>query len=404
MHFKNLLRTLNLIKVSTTCPKRWCQSQTLERNPAADFTGTMSAWQLTNYGDESNLVLTENVEIPIITDPNQVLVKVSAASVNPLDVEMMRGFGSVLLSNMRQISSLCQDQSTSETPLILGRDFAGTVVAKGNSATKFEIGDEVFGVVKPHDQGCHSEYTVTSESLVAKKPDFLSMEQASGILYTALTAWSALKISGNFIVVSPKDKRILVLGASGGVGSVAVQMLNAWGAQVVATCRSDAVSLVETFSPQVILDYTSPTYQSSVESAGKYDVILDAAGIGEKELEAYVPHVNPGGSLITLRSPLLNNIDTYGLLCGTVKSAIDLAVPNLTSGVFKKGSLIKWGFFMPLATAVEEISELVNKNKITPPIEKTYPFSSVPEAYSRMKAGHLRGKIVISLDKKKSSE
>ena len=79
------------------------------------------------------------------------------------------GFGSVLLNNMRQISSLCQDQpsNTSNIPLILGRDFAGTVVAKGNSATKFEIGDEVYGVVKPHDQGCHSQYAVTLESLVS---------------------------------------------------------------------------------------------------------------------------------------------------------------------------------------------------------------------------------------------
>lgn len=96
----------------------------------------------------------------------------------------------------------------------------------------------------------------------------------------------------------------------------------------------------------------------------RYDIILDAAGVGEKDLEEYVPYVNTGGSLITLRSPLLNNIDTYGLLCGSVKSVIDLAVPNLTSGVFKKGSLIKWGFFMPLATGINEIAELVNQNKV----------------------------------------
>lgn len=90
MHPKNIVRILNHFKISAYCSKRWCQSQTLERNQASEFTGTTSAWQISNFGDESNLQLTENLEVPIITDPNQVLVKVSAASVNPLDVEMMR--------------------------------------------------------------------------------------------------------------------------------------------------------------------------------------------------------------------------------------------------------------------------------------------------------------------------
>lgn len=89
MQFRTLLRSFNHLKLPLTYQKRWCQSQTLEKN-SVDFTGTMSAWQLTNYGDESNLILAENVDIPIITDPNQVLVKVSATSVNPIDVEMMR--------------------------------------------------------------------------------------------------------------------------------------------------------------------------------------------------------------------------------------------------------------------------------------------------------------------------
>lgn len=91
---------------------------------------------------------------------------------------------------------------------------------------------------------------------------------------------------------------------------------------------------------------------------------MDAAGLPETELEKYVDFVNSCGSIITLRSPLLSNIDTHGLLYGSVKSAIDLVMPNLTSGVFRKGGLIKWAFFMPCETAVNEISSLVAENKV----------------------------------------
>lgn len=90
MHTKQLLRILSNFKIPFNYSKRWCQSQTQEQNRSTDFTGTMTAWQLTNYGDETNLRMTENLEVPLVTDPNQILVKISAASVNPLDVEMMR--------------------------------------------------------------------------------------------------------------------------------------------------------------------------------------------------------------------------------------------------------------------------------------------------------------------------
>lgn len=137
----------------------------------------------------------------------------------------------------------------------------------------------------------------------------------------------------------------------------------------------------------MILDYTSPNYFSDIKQAGpsvsnsllgkflilkyfkseffcRFDIILDAAGLPETELEKYVDCVNSCGSIITLRSPLLSNIDTHGILYGSVKSAIDLLMPNLTSGVFKKGSLIKWAFFMPCETAVKEISSIVTQNKV----------------------------------------
>ncbi|XKL62145.1 hypothetical protein PGB90_001980 [Kerria lacca] len=238
MHFKTLTYTF-FYRIQTYFHlknvQRYCHTQILEQKYD---TGNMSAWQITAYGGENNLQFTTNFELPIIDDPNSCLIKVSAASVNPLDIEMMR------------------------------RDFAGIVVAKGNSVVDFQIGDEVYGVVKPQHQGCHAEYTVTSDKLLIKKPKFISMEKASAILYTSLTAWCALKISGSLIISPPKNKRVLILGASGGVGQSAIQLLHAWGSQVIAICRTDAIPYVEKLSPESIIDYTSPDYLSEIRSKG----------------------------------------------------------------------------------------------------------------------------------------
>lgn len=96
----------------------------------------------------------------------------------------------------------------------------------------------------------------------------------------------------------------------------------------------------------------------------RYDIVLDAAGLGETELQKFADYVNSCGSIVTLKSPLLENIDNYGLMYGSMKSAVDLALPNITSGILKKGALIKWAFFIPCSTAVKEISDLVNLNKV----------------------------------------
>lgn len=133
----------------------------------------------------------------------------------------------------------------------------------------------------------------------------------------------------------------------------------------------------------------------------RYDLILDAAGISYNKIGAYMPLLKGWtcSSFITLRSPILHNTDTYGLLGGMVKNSIDLVVPNILSGAIFKGSSIRWGTFIPMECGVKELAQIAEKNKILVPLEKTFKFVDLKDAYKKVQEGHLRGKIVITFDK-----
>jgi len=133
----------------------------------------------------------------------------------------------------------------------------------------------------------------------------------------------------------------------------------------------------------------------------RYDLILDAAGISYENVGDYIPLLKgwSNASFITLRSPLLANTDSYGLVGGMFKNAVDLVIPNILSGAVFKGSSIRWGTFVPLECGVKELAQLAEDKKILVPLEKTYTFMDLKDAYKRVNEGHLRGKIVITYDR-----
>ncbi|KAE8747807.1 hypothetical protein FOCC_FOCC005420 [Frankliniella occidentalis] len=373
-------------------------SQDVDMSPKE---GKMCAWQVHSYGGTEELQLSCSVRQPVVTKPDDVLVNVAASSVNPIDVAMMNGYGSTFLNKLRQASSCTPNEASIEFPLTLGRDFSGQVIAVGHNVKNIRPGDEVWGVIHPANQGCHAQQVVTSQSNIRTKPKSLNMEEAASIMYAAVTAWSALRITGDLLVTGARGKRILVLGASGGVGSVAVQMAKAWGAEVVGTCRTDAVPLVQSLGAHSVIDYALPDTIDRLRSEGQFDIVLDAAGLGA-DAGQYAACLKEwsNAKYITLRSPLLKNFDEHGLLLGALKSAADLVQPNITSGALSKGSSLRWGFFVPCDAALDEIQLLVEAGKIIPCIQKTYPFKDLPKAYEHVLGGHLRGKILISLQAK----
>ncbi|XP_046393089.1 reticulon-4-interacting protein 1 homolog, mitochondrial [Ischnura elegans] len=358
----------------------------------------MRAWQIHSYGGLDVLCMTDSARVPAVKHPEDVLVEISASSVNPMDVAMMGGYGARSLNFVKKLQAGSRDMI--EFPLTLGRDFSGKIVEKGHGVPEsLKVGDTVWGVVSPFQQGCHAQFAIAPVSSVTLKPSNLSDIEAASILYTAVTAWSSLKLTGELCIQSAKGKNVLVIGGSGGLGSCAIQMLKAWGAQVVTTCNSDAVPFVETLGADCVIDYNDPNAEILIKEAGKYDIIFNAAGISNP---VYGDTLKSKGcaKYITATSPLLRNVDRHGLALGMAKNVFDLISSNLsvsTTPFFLGGPTVRWGFFIPFSKAIEEIAELTSNCKLTPTIEKTFSFSELPAAYQKVLDGHSRGKTVIDM-------
>ncbi|XP_043277624.1 reticulon-4-interacting protein 1, mitochondrial [Venturia canescens] len=353
------------------------------------------AWQIHSYGGLEDLKLS-NVRIPVISKPNEVLVKIDASSVNPIDVAMARGYGSTIFNFMRKTKNLNLEPEI-EFPLTLGRDFSGTIVSKGHGVgDRIKLGDEVWGVVPIDRQGCHANYVTVDSCLVNPRPQNISSVEAASILYAGLTAWSALWITGGLcykIAIPARiNRRVLVLGGSGGVGTLAIQLLKAWNSHVITTCSSDAVNMLIELGADVVIDYKEDSADDRIVDEGPYDIILDCCQQGPDTIkEKGYPHK----TYITLNSPLLKNVDQHGLIGGTVKNIGDLVKYNIPSRENK--SSVRWGFFTPSRAGINMIQELVESGQILPVIHKTYSFEDLPKAYERVAEGHLRGKHVIDM-------
>ncbi|XP_063982480.1 reticulon-4-interacting protein 1, mitochondrial [Diachasmimorpha longicaudata] len=357
----------------------------------------MQAWQIHSYGDTKELKLS-SARMPVISRPTDVLVQVEAASVNPIDAAMLHGYGAKVLNLMRTARNMKTDI---EFPLTMGRDFSGVVVGKGHGIPddNLKLGDKVWGVVPVECQGCHSTHVVVGKDLVRVRPEKLSYIEAASILYAGLTAWSALWITGGLCYKTSLptilNKRILILGGSGGVGTLAIQLAKAWHMQVVTTCSSDAVNVLENLGADVVIDYKAEDSDQLVKSEGPYEIILDCANQGPDLVKQKGYDC---GSYITLNSPLLRNIDELGYVGGAIKNLTDLLKYNIP--LKENKSFVKWGFFAPSSAGMRTLQELVEDGKITSVVKKVYPFEELPRAYERALQGHLRGKLVIDMKNK----
>ncbi|XP_055644316.1 reticulon-4-interacting protein 1, mitochondrial [Toxorhynchites rutilus septentrionalis] len=355
----------------------------------------MCGWQIQSYGSLDEVEHSDGLKMPVLTSPHQLLVKVTATSVNPIDVAMIKGYGASVLNTIRCKNGI-------EFPLTLGRDFCGEIVQKGLavSSRDLDVGDEVWGVVPVHQQGCHAEYVVVDRYCLSRKPENLNRVDASAVLYAGLTAWSGLYLTGLFGnllgAISPvgggRGKKVLVLGASGGVGSLAVQMLLAEGAEVYATCSTDATEMIQNLGVTYVFDYNDPTHVQNLSRAGRFDIILDCAGKGTEYATAVPWRFE---QYITFNSPVLKNIDENGFATGLYQNALSIVRNNVAS-VSKQNGLVKWGYFVPAPQGIAFLQNLVEKGKLLPIIEKTYTFDQISDAYQRVDAKHLRGKIVIN--------
>jgi NADPH:quinone reductase-like Zn-dependent oxidoreductase len=329
----------------------------------------MKAIVYTTYGLPAVLQLRE-VAKPVPKD-NQVLVKVYAASANALD--FWRFEKASLLGRFLD-GVLLKAINT-----VIGADIAGRVEAVGSAVTQFRPGDEVFGQSKGA-RGAFAEYACADENEVALKPANLSFEQAAAVSIAAITALQGLRDHGQ---IQPGQK-VLIHGASGGVGTFAVQLAKSFGAEVTAMCSTRNLEAAHQIGTDHVIDYTREDFTRHEQ---RYDLVV--AVNGNRPLRDYLRALNPGGMYVALGGSVPQFLQ--GALLEPLVSR--LARKKVRSFIAKMNQ--KDLFFL---------KELLKAGKVVPVIENWYPISETAEAIRYLAKGHARGKVVITVDQCHQSE
>lgn len=359
----------------------------------SNFNLKTSSWQISRYGGPEELKLNISNLTPI-SGPNDVLIRVHAASVNPIDVQMLNGFGSRAVDALRKIDKC--SLNLSEFPLTFGRDFSGVVVDVGQAVEKVKPGDQVWGATSPEKIGSHAKYTVVDACNISHKPKTIDHTQAASLPFAALTAWNALCLFGGMTKSTAQGSRVLLLGGSGGVGIFSIQLLKAWGAEVTVICSKDAVEMLQNFGADYVLDYRSQDIKMELKQMDRFDFILDTVGGESKDFALDLLKTWRNCKYVTVVSPLLNYTDKYGIIMGSLFSAGEAAFDTLKGG--QSGRSIRWAYFCPSGKTLSIIKTMVEEGKIIPVIDQVFSYHETPEAYRKVLAGHARGKTVIQVE------
>src|SRR5215468_7208486 len=299
------------------------------------------------YGGPDVMKL-ENASRPEPAD-DEVLIRVVAASVNPVDVAIRKGYFAKLVGNF---------------PLILGMDAAGIVEKVGNKVTKYKAGDPVFAFFTVKEEGGYAEFVTAKEDELASKPNTVSFAQAAGVGAAGATAWEALIDTANL----RSGQTVLIHGGSGGVGHLAIQIAKAKGAKVVATASTANQEFLRQMGSDVAIDYTRTKFE---DVAKDVDVVLDT--VGRDTLERSYGVVKKGGIIVSIvDEPKPAALEAHGIRGVTLHCT-------------------------PKAGVLEELSKLMEAKKLTPVVSQTFPMMQVVQAHDQIATGHTRGKIVLSI-------
>ncbi len=317
------------------------------------------------YGSADVLEL-KDVRKPNI-EGDRVLVRVRAASANPYDWHFMRG--------VPYIARLMATGLRKPKHSVLGSDVAGEVEAVGNAAvTRFRPGDEVFGFV---GSGGFAEYVSAPEKLLALKPANMSFQQAATVPLAAVTALQGLRDAGEI----RSGQKVLIVGASGGVGTFAVQIAKWYGADVTGVCSTRNLEMVRSIGADQVIDYTREDF---TRTGQRYDLIFQLAGTASPS--ACRRALTAAGRLV------LSSGDSPGRIIGPVGRIIKAVLLSLFIGQTMRPLVTK-----PSSKDLEFLSELIEAGSVTPVIDRTYPLSEAADAIRYLETGRARGKVVISV-------
>ena len=315
----------------------------------------MRAAVIDSYGGPDRLRIGE-MEAPQ-PGPGQLLVRVRAAGVNPVDWKIRRG-------SLRMILP-------AKFPLVLGYDIAGEVEAIGPEVARFEPGDPVYAMLDSRHGGGYAEYALVGESAAAPKPERLSFEEAAAIPLAGLTALQALRNKGELA----EGERVLVNGAAGGVGHFAVQIAAALGGRVVAVASGRNQDFVRELGAERAISYEEEDFTRDEET---FDVVFDA--VGKSSFQDCELILGDGGVYVTT-TPGPSDI-----LRGVVSSV---------AGLFGPARRSRWVSVRPSGDDLAFLGRLADLGRIRPVIDQVFPLEQIREAHEMSEAGHVRGKIVV---------
>jgi NADPH:quinone reductase-like Zn-dependent oxidoreductase len=322
-----------------------------------------------NYGSPDVLRL-EEIAKPVPND-NQVLVKVRAASVNPLDWHYMEGtpyliriFGAGLFK---------------PTVTRLGVDYSGTVEAVGRKVTQFKPGDEVFG----GKTGAFGEYVCAlADRAIVLKPAGVTFEQAASLPIAAITALQGLRDKGHVLA----GQKVLINGASGGVGTFAVQIAKSFGAEVTGVCSTRNLDMVRSIGADHVIDYTKEDFTRSGQN---YDVIID--NVGNHSMLECRRVLNPKGKYVLIGGGGVNDSPWIGPLASVIKGLVLAPFVSQDMGMMLADLNQK---------DLTALGDLIQTGKVTPVIDRLYPLRDLPAAIRYLEKGHARGKVIIMVGDK----
>jgi NADPH:quinone reductase-like Zn-dependent oxidoreductase len=330
----------------------------------ADVT-TMKAIVHDRYGTSEVLEL-RDIDKPAIGDKD-VLVRVRAASVNPGDWAIMNGLPYIA----RPVYGLGRPKNP-----VRGTDVSGEVEAVGTGVTRFRTGDEVFGSSKQLG-GAFAEYAVASEAALAPKPDNLTFEQAAAVPMAGYVALQALRDHGNV----GAGQKVLVNGASGGIGTFAVQIAKSLGAEVTGVTSTKNVDLVRSIGADHVIDYTKEDF---TQTGPRYDFLLD--NVANRSLSDLRRALTPNGTLV----PNGGGFDHRWVASGgrLIRAKVTFAFVSQSVRTF---------IVSPKQENLVALRKLIEAGKVTPVIDRTYPLSETRQAIDHVGAGHARGKVIVTV-------
>ena len=305
---------------------------------------------------------------------NDVLVRIQAAGVNPLDSKIRDGEFKLFLPY--------------PLPLILGHEFAGTVVRVGAQVRRFKEGDEVYARPRDHRIGTFAEYIAVDQADLALKPASLTMEEAAAVPLVGLTAWQALV---EVAKVKPGQK-VFIQAGSGGVGTIAIQLAKHLGATVATTTSAANAELVKSLGADVVIDYRTQDFEKMLSG---YDLVLNSQDA--KTLEKSLNVLKPGGKLISISGPP----DVPFAKSPRLNLFLRFVMRMLSRGVLKKAKARGVGYSFLFMHAdgpqLAQIAKLIDTGVIRPVVDKVFPFAQTAEALAYVETGRAKGKVAITV-------